>query len=325
MTKLDSLINNKIAQNLFIWFFLFFIFLAITQAENNFLVSISVILLIAPAIYLNNLFILSYLKKKKLVFFLLFLINTLIFTSISVYFLRISLKQSFEWKMFYNIFGIMILVLTFGSAIKISKDSFERKNQDREAELKLLKAQLNPHFLFNTLNNLYGLSVIKSDNLPNLMLKLSDLLRYSLYETKMEFVSLEKEIQHLENYIALEEIRLENSVQINFSKSESTSSIMIAPMLLMVFVENTFKHLGEIQNKPSRVSIHLIVDQGKLFFKCVNTRDKKEIPVRNFKNEKGGIGLKNVRKRLDLLYPESHLLEIKLDNENYIVELTIDL
>ena len=325
MSKLVTLIDNKILQNLFIWLCLFFILLGALESENIFSAAIFVILLISPAIYSNNLFILPYLKKKKLTFFLLFLSNTLIFTSICAFFLKISLGQSFEWKSFYNLFGIMILTLTFGSAIKISRDSFKRRNQEREAELKLLKDQLNPHFLFNTLNNLYGLSVIKSDNLPNLMLKLSDLLRYSLYETKAEFVSLEKEIQYIENYIALERIRLENSVEINFNKSEILSSKMIAPMLLIVFVENAFKHLGLIQYKKCGVYIDLILDQEKLVFKCMNTRDQKEISYQNFKNEKGGIGLKNVKKRLDLLYPETHRLQIKLDNENYIVELTINL
>jgi two-component system sensor histidine kinase LytS len=325
MSKLETLIGNKIAQNLFIWLCLFVILLGALESENIFSAAFFVILLISPAIYINNLFILSYLKKKKLTFFLLFLSNTLIFTSICVFFLKVSLGQSFEWKSFYNLFGIMILTLTFGSAIKISRDSFQRRNQEREAELKLLKDQLNPHFLFNTLNNLYGLSVIKSDNLPNLMLKLSDLLRYSLYETKAEFVSLEKEIQYIENYIALERIRLENLVEINFTKSEIISSKMIAPMLLIVFVENAFKHLGMLQNKKCGVYIDLILDQEKLIFKCANTRDKKEILDQSFKTEKGGIGLKNVKKRLDLLYPETHRLQIKLDNENYIVELTIDL
>lgn len=325
MPKLVTLIDNKIAQNLFIWLCLFVILLGALQSENIFSAAFFIILLIAPAIYVNNLFILSYLKKKKLTFFLLFLSNTLIFTSICVLFLKVSLGQNFEWKSFYNLFGIMILTLTFGSAIKISRDSFIRRNQEREAELKLLKDQLNPHFLFNTLNNLYGLSVIKSDRLPNLMLKLSDLLRYSLYETNAEFVSLEKEVQYIENYIALERIRLENSVEIKFNKSEILSSKMIAPMLLIVFVENAFKHLGVINDKKCGVYIDLVLDQEKLVFKCVNTRDKKEIGDQNFKTEKGGIGLKNVKKRLDMLYPETHRLQIKHDKANYLVTLTIDL
>ena len=112
--------------------------------------------------------------------------------------------KNYEFRMLSNVFGGILLTLIFGTAIKLAKDSFVRRQQEKEAELKLLKAQLNPHFLFNTLNNLYGLSVIKSDKLPDLMLKLSDLLRYSLYETSTVFVPLVKEITYLENLKNLE-------------------------------------------------------------------------------------------------------------------------
>ena len=163
----------------------------------------------------------------------LFVINTILFTVVSVFIIYTVTDWKLELKMFVNFLGIMILTLLFASSIKIARDSFVRRQQEKEAELKLLKGQLNPHFLFNTLNNLYGLSVTKSDRLPNLMLKLSDLLRYSLYETKGTFVPLEKEMKYLENYIALEKIRLEDKTTIQLSQSKNITSKKIAPCYLL--------------------------------------------------------------------------------------------
>ena len=218
MSNLDRWIDNRIAQNLFIWFFFYLILLTTIQSENRALTSLFAVALLAPAVYVNNIFVLPFLRKKRLVFFGLFAVNTLLFTAISVFLIVTTANQTFEWKMFVNFLGIMVLALSFASTIKFTRDSFMRRQQEKEAELKLLKAQLNPHFLFNTLNNLYGLSVVKSDKLPALMLKLSDLLRYSLYDTKETFVPLEKEIRYLENYMSLEKIRLEDKTDIQFTK-----------------------------------------------------------------------------------------------------------
>jgi LytS/YehU family sensor histidine kinase len=209
-------------------------------------------------------------------------------------------------------------------AIKIARDSFIRRQQEKEAELKLLKSQLNPHFLFNTLNNLYGLSVMKSDKLPSLMLKLSDLLRYSLYETKETYVPLEKEIKYLENYMSLEKIRLEDKTEIRFDKTGNFSDKKIAPMLLIVFVENAFKYLEVSKDKLSKVKVNLKTEENKLIFNCENTFDETEIIKQNLEAGKSGIGLQNAKKRLDLIYPNKHQLTIKKENENYVVQLILN-
>src|SRR6056297_4128296 len=221
MSKLDKFIDHKIAQNLFIWFFLFLIFMTAIQNDNRVLASLFAIALLAPPVYVNNLYILPFFRKSMGKFIVLFLLNTLVFTAISVVILNYESDIAFEWSRYFNFLGIMVLALVFASTIKIARDSFTRRQQEKEAELKLLKAQLNPHFLFNTLNNLYGLSVVKSDKLPGLMLKLSDLLRYSLYETKEVLVPFEKEITYLENYIALEKIRLEDKTEISLFRKLS--------------------------------------------------------------------------------------------------------
>ena len=130
----------------------------------------------------------------------------------------------------------MVIAISFATTLRLVRDSFVRRQETRDAELQLLKAQLNPHFLFNTLNNLYGLSVLKSDKLPDLMLTLSNLLRYSLYETKDEVVPLSKELKYLDDYISLEKIRLENQTEILFTKDVASFDLRIAPMLFIVFV-----------------------------------------------------------------------------------------
>jgi len=226
--------------------------------------------------------------------------------------------------MFLNFSGILVLAITFGSAIKISRDSFILRQEEKNAELQLLKAQLNPHFLFNTLNNLYGLSVLKSDKLPDLMLKLSDLLRYSLYDTKTTYVSLEREIQYLENYISLEKIRLEDKTEITLNKTGVISGKTIAPMLLIVFVENAFKHLATDPNKKSIVTVDIKINDNALVFSCVNSLDKTSKEP-TMETGKSGIGLQNAKKRLALLYQNKHQLTIAEKENVYSVKLILDL
>ena len=325
MSKLDYLIDHKIIQNLFIWFFFFLILLTTIQADNRALTSLFIILLLAPAIYINNLVVLPFLKKNKTAFLSLFCLNVILFTGVSVLSITTIGKQKFRPEMFVNFFGIMLLAMIFGATVKIARDSFIRRQEEKEAELKLLKAQLNPHFLFNTLNNLYGLSVVKSNKLPDLMLKLSDLLRYSLYETKEAIVPLEKEITYLENYISLEKIRLEDKTTIQFIKRGDLVYKTIAPMLLIVFVENAFKHLGILETEKSKVSIFIEEKNGKLIFTCENTLDEIHLNKIDLEQGKSGIGLQNAKKRLALMYPEKHHLIINKSNNIYCVKLTIDL
>jgi len=321
MKKLDEIIDNKIAQNLFLWFCLYLIFTTSVQSGNRFTFAFYIIALLAPAIYVNNLFILKYLRKNITAFFILFFVNAIAFSAISVFLISYFDKQNFNMKMFINFAGIMILAVAFGSVTKIARDSFMRKQQNKEAELQLLKGQLNPHFLFNTLNNLYGLSVLKSDKLPDLMLKLSDLLRYSLYETKETLVPLENEIKYLENYISLEKIRLEDKTEIKFIKSGNLIDKKIAPMLLIVYVENAFKHL-DLTSKNSKVIVKINIENNQLIFKCENTFDVNT--NNNLEKGKSGIGLQNAKKRLDLIYPNKYQLEIKTDT-NHTVNLVLDL
>ncbi|MCG8330890.1 MAG: sensor histidine kinase [Chitinophagales bacterium] len=319
MSNFDKIIDNRLIQNIAIWIILYLIIAISFTAPNSWLAGLFVIALLAPPIYVNNFYILPHFQKNKPKFFFLFLLNALFFTSISIFLIGIVLESSQE-KMFLNFLGILFLSLAFGATLKITRDSFIRRQQDKEAELKLLKAQLNPHFLFNTLNNLYGLSVIKSDKLPNLMLKLSELLRYSLYETKELLVPLEKEIHYLENYISLEKIRLEDT-EIDFNVNGVVNDKLIAPMLLIVFVENAFKHLGG----KHKVAIEIESANDKVYFKCQNSFDDIKQIDKELEDSKGGIGLANAKKRLALLYPNKHHLIIKKEELYFSVNLEIEL
>jgi len=322
VTALDRLIDNKIVQNIVVWFFVFLVLIITVQADNRVATAFFMVLLIAPAVYVNNLLILPYLKHNVLLFILLFIVNAIVFSTISVYSITLVENVEFKLEMILNFFGALLMVLVGASAIKLARDSFTRRQENKEAELKLLKGQMNRHFLFNTLNNLYGLSVIKSDKLPNLMLKLSDLLRYSIYETGETFVSLEKEIAYLENYMALERIRLEDTTSIILNKKGDFKNLMIAPMLLIVFVENAFKHLSESDKHESRVDVSVEVKEDMLYFNCTNTSSS------NSSNDQieagnGGIGLQNAKKRLKLLYPDKHQLKINNDFNAYQVYLKL--
>ena len=323
MLKFDSIIEHKIAQNILVWLGLFLMLVITISADNKLATAGTAVLLLAPPIYITNLWILPFFRKNKGFFFILFFISTISFSYILMSILNYSIGISFDWLKFMNFIGIFTFVLLFGISIKLARDSFLLKQKEKEAELKLLKAQLNPHFLFNTLNNLYGLSVVKSDKLPALMLKLSDLLRYSLYDTKETLVPLEKEITYLENYISLEKIRLEERTTIEFEMKGDTHSKQIAPMLFIVFVENAFKYL-DLDNKNGSVLIDLDVNDKRILFRCINTFDASLL--KEFPNEKSsGIGLKNAKKRLELIYPDKHELKIEQRNQNYIVALKIDL
>ncbi len=221
---------------------------------------------------------------------------------------------------------LTLLVITF---TKYFKDSFinqyyenEQKQLKMKLELDNLKAQISPHFLFNTMNNFYGLAVENSNKLPNLMIKLSDLLRYSLYETKNDLVRVSKEINYVKNYIELEKIRLESTVDLEFDSTvDENEDAGIAPLILMVFIENAFKHARQVLNEPVQIKIHLSqTDENVLILKVKN----------NYFNDgnthAGGLGLVNVKKRLHLLYPGNlHQLEIIKEEKFHTVNLKLKL
>jgi len=180
---------------------------------------------------------------------------------------------------------------------------------------------VNPHFLFNSLNNIYSHSLLESPKTPELILKLSGLLNHIIYECQDEEVPLEKEMEFLSNYIALEKVRIDDSIQVDLKMDVTDPSMMITPLLFVPLVENAFKHGVNISSGTPFIHVELTQSESCLKFSCTNLRDHFENdPTRN-----GGIGLENVRKRLELIYPEAHKFEIKEDEQQFYVELTIPL
>jgi LytS/YehU family sensor histidine kinase len=187
------------------------------------------------------------------------------------------------------------------------------------AELSLLKLQVSPHFLFNTLNNIYSLAQLKSDDAPEAILKLSQLMRYMLYEADTPRVALEREVQYLHNYVDLQRMRLADDVVISFVTEGQLQGKLIEPMLLIPFVENAFKH-GVSYQHASVIAFTLQVADNALLFtvhnRCFETASATPDPA-------SGIGLQNIQQRLQLLYPGRHRLHIHQTDDEFLVNLSL--
>ena len=192
----------------------------------------------------------------------------------------------------------------------------------KEAELKLLKAQIHPHFLFNTLNNLYGLTLEKSDDAPDLVLRLSEILDYILYRCDAKSVFLSEEINNLKNYIEIEKIRYSNKLNLDLNFPNEIPNLKIAPLIILPFVENAFKH--GVSNFPgiAYVKTKVFIEGRNMIFTIENTKNENTPTKENYTK---GIGLKNVKKRLDFIYPEKYILSINNLPESFSVNLTLQL
>lgn len=229
---------------------------------------------------------------------------------------------------FYNLLStlptITILVgFKFAwDALTQQHEVLKLRNLVKESELQFLKSQINPHFLFNNMNNLYSYAVEQSPKTPELILELSSVLRYMLYECKAQFVPLKKEIEHLENYINLSKLQIEGRGKVTVATGSFPTNYRIAPLILTVFVENAFKHSASSQTGNIEIEVRVKVDEnGRLKFMCNNTY----VQQSNTESLDKGIGLENVKKRLELIYPNSHTLTLHSENNRYKVEVTIDL
>jgi LytS/YehU family sensor histidine kinase len=287
------------------------------------------ILQLAIPAYVNIYIVLPFFRKRKiLIAILLFICQIVLLPLIEPPFLDLirllfvklyAVHNCIDWSI-ENLNSKVVAYVIMATIFKYAKDNLMRSKEQKEAELRHLKSQLNPHFLFNTLNNLYGLSVVKSDNLPPLMLKLSELLRYSVYDTEQTFVPLEKEIAYLKNYVEMEKIRMNDDVIIEFNDSGDFSNQYIAPLMLIVFVENSFKHFSFTRNEQGFVQISLNIKENVFSLRTKNSLD----PIL-YKENKKGIGLENVQKRLTMLYYNKYELKINHMPDSYEVYLKIDL
>lgn len=225
---------------------------------------------------------------------------------------------------------LFVVSIAIGMLIKLSRMTItnqllEAKAQvvQSQSELHLLQSQLSPHFLFNTLNNLYGISITQHDKIPALLLKLSDLLRYSVYDTKELFVPLKDELAYINNYIDFEKIRVGDRLVLTTSMEDLTySDIRIAPMLLIVFIENAFKHSKNTIDQKVSIEINLKTWGNSILFSVRNSKGK-SMDDHSSPENSSGLGLGNVKKRLELLYPNAHDLKIENADDYYLVMLQL--
>jgi len=222
----------------------------------------------------------------------------------------------------YQIPATAVAIYMFKRWYLIQQYTLNLEKEKLEAELKFLKSQIHPHFLFNTLNNLYALTLKKSDKAPEVVIQLSNLLEYSLYSGKETEVELTDELKLLSGYIDLEKLRFGNRLKIKTEICENVDGLLIAPLLLLPFVENSFKHGASRDLKSPFIELNVDVINNQLQFKITNSYSSE---TGKFEGYKERIGLKNVKRRLELLYPKRHTLEITQKQNIFEVSLQLRL
>lgn len=215
------------------------------------------------------------------------------------------------------------VVVWIGVSMKMFTLWYERRQAALQAELNFLKSQLNPHFLFNGLNNLYALSLDNAPQTPEIILGLSNILRYVLYECNSDYVLLKRDIEVLQDYIRLEKLRYEDRLELNVNISEHASHWQIAPLLMLPLVENAFKHgAAETINYPW-INIEIFISGDQLILKISNS--KPETGAYKGRKQGGQIGIANVQQRLKLLYPGMHTFKWYDEEDCFITEMTVQL
>jgi LytS/YehU family sensor histidine kinase len=222
----------------------------------------------------------------------------------------------FVYEISHQIF-LFIAVVLFSLLLRVRTSLFEAEAARQQAELSYVKAQINPHFLFNTLNSIYSFALTKDERTPDAIVQLSELMRYIIRDAGNNLVSLEKEINYINNYIALQKARLGDTVTIDYEVTGETTGKQITPLILTTFVENAFKH-GVNPDEDSNIRINISVQDNNVHLLVSNKK------VNSNQNEKG-IGVNNTKKRLELLYPLKHTLTITDANNTYTVALLITL
>ena len=286
--------------------------------------------------YLNYFFIWPrFIKSKNLLRYLLeFGITIGGLLTLRVYLHRyLADGYSHRVEYFYSSFFIVqmvvitLLIVLFVGMLRFAVEWFELESKRRQienekltAELNFLKAQINPHFLFNTLNNLYYLAYTKSDNTTEVIAKLSQMMRYMIYDSNHTQVLLSKEIEYMQNYISLERLRLNNQIPIKFEVIGNPDNLRIAPLVLITFLENAFKHGVSGNNAKAWVNVTIQLEGKQLIYTVENSK-----PDSANLHEKSGIGLQNVKRRLDLSYPKQYNLNIEDKKDVYFVQVTLTL
>ncbi len=320
------------------WFFFFFYYKRYSEV-NIFTLTASIINLIAAiaAVYTFNYHLIpTILLKNKLVkfialafvaivmFFYIQLLLTLFLVVKSLYIENRLFPEMIDVVMlFFNMFFVVFVAIAIKFYKRWNEKDFREQQVQKEkveAELQMLKTQINPHFLFNTLNSIYVLAMKKSEQTANVVMKLSDILDYILYRIDAPKIDISSEIRIIENYIELERIRFTERVNLKFTSNFKSKNFQIPPMLIIPFIENAFKH--GVAKSIDKSWLNITIEETDHMLHIVVSNSKRQNTI---KSEVGGIGLLNVKKRLDLLFGDGYILDISEKNNRFDVHLSIPL
>ena len=353
LTKIRALYQKPWLQHLTFWIALVILFTSFRTVRNvDIILSWKTILFelipfsgVASAVYFNLKILLPrFLSAKRYFVYIISLHGITLFNAIIVYLIFNATGPFVEsighgphpnrWMFFPAYMTMQMIFVSLTSFFHFVREN-NRLNEialtvteiesDRlKAELNSLKAQINPHFLFNTLNNIYSYSLFKSEKTPEMILKLSGLMNYIIYECQADQVDLSKEIDFIHNYMELEKMRVEDSLEIKLQIQDHLSGFQIAPLLFVPFLENAFKHGANIQDQNPYIRLQMEVSEtGQLYFECENLQDVDELT--DLPEKRSGIGLENVQKRLELLYPDQYELTIDRSLNRFLVKLALQL
>ncbi len=340
-SKVFAFLSRRLVYHAIFWAIFLFILVSMDNKELGLLRSIFVetinIFFFAAIVYFNLLFLIPrYLNDKNFLFYCLFLVfSVIVLTPIKIivlYFLlhyfpemqnSLIVNQTTIFLVAFIIAGSSTILKIISDWIRYQRDRRELQTQTMQSELKFLKSQINPHFLFNTLNNLYALTLKKSDKAPEIVIKLSEMMRYMLYECNEKRVLLSKEVSYIRNYLDLERLRQAKNFEINFEVKGHVNDQKIAPLMFIPFLENSFKHGLNNQISQGFVTIKMDVGERNIDFFIENSKAEK-LPALEHRRS-GGIGLVNVRRRLNLLYPNHYNLDIRDKPKTYAVTLKLEL
>jgi len=307
-----------------------------SSPEKAFVVTFIKVADLALMVYITNYVLIpELLYKKKYVWLVIAFVSTILFFSaikMNILGRLLHNPDLYDWshklnaRLYDNIIPHFILVIA-SAAVKLMLDYGELQQrmadtakEKAEAELNFLKSQINPHFVFNSLNSVYFLIDKSNTTARETLHKFSDMLRYQLYEMNGDKIPIEKEIKYLQDYMDLQQLRKDDKYAVSFNCAAGVKGFSIEPLLLVPFVENAFKHISHYNDKTNFVKVDLFYTNGDFTFFAENSKESQSTT-----EAPGGIGLTNVKRRLELLYPGKHELKIEETNEIFSVKLNLQL
>ena len=338
----DSSKSNKWMQHLLFWILVVTLLSIRPESDVAFIRHFSLevfnVGFYAAIFYLNMYYIFpAYLNDKKLHWHIGYLLLVSIILTPIKTFTLFTLSSGIPGSQYFFVSNQYFIFLSnffvsIGSSIYFAlldwlntqKAKQELLNRNLQTELNFLRTQINPHFLFNTLNSLYALTLKKSEQAPEMVLKLSEMMRYMLYECNERMVPLCNELHYIENYLEMEKLRHGSKVQINMITEGDCDDMKIPPLLFIPFIENSFKHGVNPSLGGAIIEIYFKVDNSSVLMEVLNTKAEKS-NILDAKKKSGGIGLENVKRRLSLLFSENYCLEITNNMDRYKVKLEINL